>query len=92
MICKYHVRFLSGRLRSYPLINYFGFFFLKHSYNTYYKLLDKGLLEIFFFNGVSSFILRVSFNILKQQNGFLYSLFCLNLLCFLFFCFLLFLF
>ena len=73
-------------------INYFGFFFLKHGYETYYKLLDKGFLEIFFFNGFSLTILRLSNKILLQHNGFLYSLFCLNLLCFLFFCFLLFLF
>lgn len=70
-------------------INYFGFFFFKHSYETYYKLLDKGFLEIFFFNGISISILRLSSKILLHQNGFLYSLFCLNLLSFLFFCLLL---
>lgn len=67
------------------LTNYFGFFLLKHSYETCYKLLDKGFLEIFFFNGISLSLIRVSYKILLQQNGFLYSLFCLNLLCFLFF-------
>lgn len=72
--------------------NYFGFFLLKHSYETYYKLLDKGFLEIFFFNGISMSLLRLSYKILLQQNGFLYSLFCLNLLCFLFFLLLLLLF
>ena len=71
--------------------NYLGFFFLKHSYETYYKLVDKGFLEIFFFNGISISILKLSYKLLLQQNGFLYNLFCLNLLCFLFFFFLLFL-
>lgn len=48
--------------------NYLGFFVLKHSYETYYKLLDKGFLEIFFFNGISLAILKLSYILLLQQK------------------------
>lgn len=64
--------------------NFFGFFVLKHSYETCYKVIDKGLLEILLINGLSFSIIKNSRILILQQNGFVYST-----LSFLFICFIL---
>lgn len=60
----------------YIINNYFGIFVLKHSYETFYKIIDKGILEIFIVNGLSFSFLKLSRNYIKQQNGFVFSHLC----------------
>ena len=56
--------------------NYFGIFVLKHSYETCYKVIDKGILEIFIINGVSFSFIKQARIISNQQTGFIYSTLC----------------
>lgn len=60
------------------ILNYYcGIFILKHSYETIYKVLDKGIFEIILINGFSFFLIRNSRSIIIQQNGFVYTTICL---------------
>ena len=63
------------------LLNYYcGIFILKHSYETFYKIFDKGICEIVLINGFSFFLIKNSRLIIIKQNGFVYTVFCLILL------------
>lgn len=53
---------------------YIGFSVLKYSYEYFYKLLDKGFIEICSSYGLSKIIYKISFLYSKQQLGFIYHL------------------
>lgn len=61
----------------FVLNNYFAFFLLKHSYQTCYKVIDKGVLEILIINSISCSSQNLSRCSIKQQNGFIYTTICL---------------
>lgn len=56
--------------------NYFGVFILKHSYETFYKTIDKGVLEIFMVNGLSFSFMKMSRKYCNFQNGYIFSILC----------------
>jgi hypothetical protein len=58
--------------------HYFGIFILKHSYETFYKTLDKGVFEILLINGLSFSIIKHSREVIRLQNGYIYSIICLT--------------
>ncbi len=60
--------------------NYIGFFILRHGYETFYKLLDKGLIEICGPQGLSNFLYLISLNLSKKQTGYVYHIACLFIL------------
>lgn len=60
----------------YLINNYFGIFILKHSYETFYKVIDKGVLEIFIVNGLSFSFIKTSREYSKNQNGYIFSILC----------------
>lgn len=60
----------------YLINNYFGIFILKHSYETFYKVIDKGVLEIFIINGLSFSFIKISREYSKNQNGYIFSTLC----------------
>jgi NADH-ubiquinone oxidoreductase chain 5 len=64
--------------------NYIGFFILRHGYETFYKLLDKGLIEICGPQGLSILVYRISLNLSKTQTGYVYHIACLFILSFVF--------
>jgi hypothetical protein len=55
---------------------FFGLYILKHSYETFYKIIDKGILEIFMLNLTSFSIVRFSRFFSQFQVGYLYSTLC----------------
>jgi hypothetical protein len=57
--------------------NYFALFMLKHSYETFYKVVDKGFIEIISVNWFSWLIRNGSKNLLIKYDGNLYSTLCL---------------
>jgi NADH:ubiquinone oxidoreductase subunit 5 (subunit L)/multisubunit Na+/H+ antiporter MnhA subunit len=61
---------------------YLGTPAFKFAYKSCYKLLDKGLLELFGPFGVSNFILFCSKNLVCYQTGFIYNYVCLFILAF----------
>jgi hypothetical protein len=70
----------------YIFNNFFGFFLLKHSYSTFYKLVDKGVIEIITVDSLSSLIKRISLGFSLQNVGYVYNLLCLLFLGFILFC------
>jgi NADH-ubiquinone oxidoreductase chain 5 len=60
--------------------HYIGFFILRHGYETFYKLLDKGLIEICGPQGLSTLVYRISLNLSKKQTGYVYHIACLFIL------------
>ena len=58
---------------------YIGHFFFKFGYNVSYKIIDRGIIEIFGPMGLSTSISKKSSNITKLQTGFL-SLYFINLI------------
>ena len=62
--------------------NYIGFFILRHGYETFYKLLDKGVIEICGPQGLSTIVYRISLNLSKKQTGYIYHIACLFILSF----------
>jgi hypothetical protein len=77
--------FLSNKWwLDFILNNYIGIYVLKHSYETCYKILDKGIFEIFIVNGFSFFFMKNSRFISLQQGGYLYSTICFIIICLLF--------
>jgi hypothetical protein len=73
--------------------NYFSLFILKHSYETCYKIIDKGILEILIFNTFSFSLLKSSRYLIIFQNGYIYAILCFLVICLIlflnliFFCF-----
>jgi proton-translocating NADH-quinone oxidoreductase chain L len=51
---------------------YIGFSVLKHGYETFYKLIDKGLIEICSPSGLVSFVYTISVFLSRKQSGFIY--------------------
>jgi hypothetical protein len=73
--------FLYSKFYFDYLYNYYiGFILLKHFYETFYKLLDKGFFEICFPQGLSRVIYVASSNVLKKQTGQLYHSGCILLI------------
>jgi hypothetical protein len=62
--------------------NFFGLFILKHSYETFYKTIDKGILEIFIINITSFSVIRLSRAFSIFQVGYLYATLCSLMLSF----------
>ena len=62
--------------------NYFAFFVLKHSYETCYKIIDKGVLEICIINNLSFSVTRLAYRLVLIQNGYIYSTLCILVLFF----------
>lgn len=67
------------------LNNYIAVFFLKISYDTIYKLVDKGFLEILIINFISHGVLNISRQFSIRQTGAIYGSSCLLLLGLIFF-------
>ena len=53
---------------------YIGQFFFKFGYNVSYKIIDRGIFEIFGPMGLSGSILKTSFILSKLQTGYLYHI------------------
>jgi flagellar biosynthesis protein FlhB len=51
---------------------YIGFSVLKHSYDTFYKLIDKGLIEICGVQGLGKVIYGISTFLSRKQSGYIY--------------------
>ena len=63
------------------LYNYYiGYNILRQSYSTFYKIIDKGILEIFGFQGLSFMVYKIAIIFSKKQSGYLYHSGCLLLL------------
>lgn len=73
-ILKLKVFFNYKWLLDFSLNNYFGIFILKHSYETCYKVVDKGILEILFISGFSFSTIKTARFLSLQQNGYIYSI------------------
>ncbi len=69
--------------------NYVGFFILRHGYETFYKLLDKGLIEICGPQGLSTLVYYIALNLSKKQTGYVYHIACLFILSLVFLLFIL---
>jgi NADH-ubiquinone oxidoreductase chain 5 len=69
----------------YIFNNFFGFFLLKHSYSTFYKVVDKGVIEVITIDLLSSFIKKISMRFSLQNVGYVYNLLCLLFLGFIIF-------
>jgi NADH-ubiquinone oxidoreductase chain 5 len=53
-------------------IEYVGQFFFKFGFSISYKFIDRGVFEILGPTGLSSIILKISYNIHKMQTNFIY--------------------
>jgi len=73
--------FLNKWFLDFLYNNYFGVFILKHSYETCYKIVDKGILEIFTINGLCFSLIKTSRQLIRRQGGFIYTNICLMLIC-----------
>ena len=62
---KYHFDTIYNKLIVFKLLDI--------GYNITYKMIDKGLIEIYGPYGLSSFVNRFSKNIIRLQTGFVYS-------------------
>ena len=74
MLLKIRVFFNSKMYLDFIINNYFGIFILKHSYATFYKVIDKGLLEIIYINYSSFFLVKTSRYFNQFNLGFTYSI------------------
>ena len=83
--------FLNNKWYFDYIYNYFiGFSVLKHGYETFYKLIDKGLIEICGVQGLSSIAYKLSLILSRKQSGYIYHSASLLILSFIFLlCFLL---
>ena len=83
--------FLNNKWYFDYIYNYFiGFYILKHAYETFYKLIDKGFIEICGVQGLSSFFYKLSLILSRNQSGYIYHSASLLLLSFIYlFCILL---
>ena len=59
---------------------YLGYTLLKHSYVSFYKLIDKGFLEICGAQGISRGIYKLVILVSKNQSGYIYQSGCLLIL------------
>jgi len=64
----------------YVYNHYIGYSTLKHSYESFYKLIDKGFIEICGPQGLSVLIYRIALIFSHKQSGYIYNLGCLLLL------------
>jgi NADH-ubiquinone oxidoreductase chain 5 len=68
--------------------NYVVYFILRHCYETFYKLFDKGVIEICGPSGLSFTLYQIASGLSKKQSGYVYQSTCLLVLSLLFlFCF-----
>jgi len=62
---------------------YIGFSVLKHGYETFYKLIDKGFIEICGVQGLSNTVYKIALILSRKQSSYIYhsaSLLVLSLL------------
>src|SRR6185437_15963951 len=52
----------------FTLNNYFGLYIIKHSYETFYKIIDKGIIEIFVVNGLVYNMFELAYLCSKRQT------------------------
>jgi proton-translocating NADH-quinone oxidoreductase chain L len=52
---------------------YIGFSILKHGYETFYKLIDKGFIEICGVQGLSSIVYKLALILSRKQSGYIYN-------------------
>ena len=73
--------FLNNKWYFDYIYNYYvGFFILRHGYETFYKLIDKGLIEICGPQGLSTLSYKIALNLSKKQSGYIYHSACLLIL------------
>ena len=66
-------RFLNHKWYFDFIYNYYlGYTILFHSYNSFYALLDKGLIEILCSQGLTNVVWKVSICLSRKQLGFIY--------------------
>lgn len=58
----------------YIFNNYYGVYILKHSYETFYKIIDKGLLEMLYINYASYSLIAISRYFSMFHVSFIYSI------------------
>ena len=54
---------------------------LYHGYETCYKVIDKGLIEIYCSHKLTVALSFVSIKMSKNQSGFFYNIICIYILC-----------
>jgi hypothetical protein len=65
--------FLNNKWYFDYIYNYFiGFSILKHGYETFYKLIDKGFIEICGVQGLSIITYKISVLLSRKQAGYIY--------------------
>jgi hypothetical protein len=65
--------FLNNKWYFDYIYNYYiGFSVLKHSYETFYKLIDKGFIEICGIQGLSSITYKIALILSYQKLGYIY--------------------
>lgn len=83
-LCVKITWFLNNKWYFDYIYNYYiGFSVLKHGYETFYKLIDKGLIEICGIQGLSNSVYKIALILSRKQSGYIYhsaSLLVLSLL------------
>lgn len=70
--------FLNNKWYFDYIYNYFiSFFILRHGYETFYKLIDKGLIEICGPQGLSHLVYKISSILSNKKSGYIYQSACL---------------
>jgi NADH:ubiquinone oxidoreductase subunit 5 (subunit L)/multisubunit Na+/H+ antiporter MnhA subunit len=65
--------FLNNKWYFDYIYNYYiGFSLLKHGYETFYKLIDKGFIEICGVQGLSNITYKMSLILSRKQSGYIY--------------------
>jgi proton-translocating NADH-quinone oxidoreductase chain L len=77
--------FLSNKWYIDYIYNYYlGSFVLKYGYNLFYKVLDKGFIEIYGPTGATNVVYFISHLLLSRQSSLIYNLFSLLFCSFIF--------
>ena len=67
------VWFLNNKWYFDYIYNYYiGFSILKHGYETFYKLIDKGFIEICSPQGLTILVYNISLSLSKKHSGYIY--------------------
>ena len=65
--------FLNNKWYFDYIYNYYiGFSILKHGYETFYKLIDKGFIEICSPQGLTILVYNISLSLSKKHSGYIY--------------------
>jgi hypothetical protein len=83
-LCVKVIWFLNNKWYFDYIYNYYiGFSVLKHGYETFYKLIDKGFIEICGVQGLSNTVYKIALILSRKQSSYIYhsaSLLVLSLL------------